>query len=84
MGDIIIDLPVEGHDPFDRTHGEIRPPQQTPDPEPTCIRMPLLEVIDLHHQREPDLAGGCLGGAALVLQARKMLGLTSIGSSTAV
>src|SRR5262245_15293779 len=37
--------------------------------------MLLLEVIDLQHQGQPDLAGGRLGSAALILQARKMLGL---------
>ena len=73
LGDIIIDLPVEGHDPFDRAHGEIRPPQQTPEPEPTCIWMPLLEVLDLQHEGQPDFPGGSFGGEALVHQPREVL-----------
>src|SRR4029453_7712591 len=75
MGDIIIDLPVEGHDPFDRAHGELWPPQQTPNPEPPSIWMPLLEVIDLQHERQPDFAGRSLGGEALVHQPREVLRL---------
>src|ERR687885_2448498 len=78
MGDIIIDLPVEGHDPFDRAHGEIRPPQQTPDPESSRIRMPLLEVIDLQHEWQPDFAGGSLGGEALVHETREVLRLKTV------
>src|SRR3989442_3747797 len=73
MGDVIIDLPVEGHDPFDRAHREIGPPQQTPDPEPTRIRMPFLEVIDLQHEWQPDFPGGSFGGEALVHQPREVL-----------
>jgi hypothetical protein len=73
MGDIVIDLPVEGHKPFDRAHGEIGPPQQTPDPEPTCIRMPLLAVIDFQHEGQPDFPGGSFGGEALGHQPREVL-----------
>lgn len=78
MGDIIIDLPVEGHNPFDRAHGEIGPSQQTPDPESPRIRMPLLEVIDLQHERQPDFASGSLGGEALVHQTREVLCLKTV------
>src|SRR5919109_322472 len=78
MGDIIIDLPIEGHDPFERAHRPIGPPQQAPDPEPSRIGMPLLEVIDLQHEWQPDFAGGSLGGEALVHETREVLRLKAV------
>jgi hypothetical protein len=75
MRDIIIELPVEGHDPFDRADGDICPCQQAPDPEPAGIGMTLLEVIHFEHQRQPDLTSWVLGGGALVCQARNVFGL---------
>jgi hypothetical protein len=66
MREIIIELPVEGHDPFDRADGDVCPCQQAPDPEPAGIGMTRLEVIHLQHQRQPDLVGWALGRGALV------------------
>jgi hypothetical protein len=50
MWDIVIELPVERYDPFDRAHGNLGLRQQTPDPKPACIRMALLEVIHVDHE----------------------------------
>ena len=75
MREIIIELPVEGHDPFDRADGDVRPCQQAPDPEPAGIGVSLLEGIHLEHQRQPNLAGWALGCGALVDQARKVFRL---------
>ena len=40
--------------------------------------MPLLEVIDLQHERQPDFAGRSLGGEALVHQPREVLRLKAV------
>jgi hypothetical protein len=66
MGHIVIHQPVEGHDPPDRPHRDIRPGQQAPDPELAGIGMGLLQVIDLDHERQPDLADRGLGRPVLV------------------
>src|SRR4029453_1192493 len=39
MRDIIIDLPIEGHHPPDRAHGDILSGQETPDAELASIGM---------------------------------------------
>jgi|SRR6266508_1128575 len=75
MGDIVIDLPVHGHDPFHRAHREIRFAPQTPNPEAARIGMTLLQVINLNHHREPRLAyRGCRRGA-LVLETGQVVAL---------
>jgi hypothetical protein len=78
MGDVVIHESVQGHDAPDRAHRHIRPGQQAPDPELPGIRMGLLEVIDLYHERQPDLAGRGLGRPALVDQAGAGLGLKPV------
>ena len=75
MRNIVIELPAEGHDPFDRADGYLRPRQQTPDPEPARIGVTLLEVIHREHQRQPNLTGWGLGPAALVHQTRTVFSL---------
>ena len=57
VGDIVIDQPIERHDPANGPLRDLRLPQEAPDPELAGIGMRLLEVIDLHHERQPDLAG---------------------------
>jgi insertion element IS1 protein InsB len=73
MGDILIDLPVEGHDAPHGAHGNLRVAEETPDAELPRIRMALLEVLDLQHEGQPDFPGGSLGGKALVHQPREVL-----------
>ena len=51
MGDVVIHQPVQGHHAPDGPHGDVCPRQQAPDPKLPRVRMGLLEVIDLHHQR---------------------------------
>src|SRR5262249_26954412 len=72
MRDVIIDLPIEGHHPPDGAHGDILSGQETPDAELASVRMGLLEVIDLDHDWEPDLAWG-LGAGLAAQQPRKVL-----------
>src|SRR5262249_20605554 len=60
---------VEGHDAFDRAHGEIRFAAQTPDPKAPGIGMALLQMIDLQHHGEPHLARRGMRGGALVREA---------------
>ena len=74
MGDIIVHLLVERHDPAHRAYRDIVAVQQTPDPETSGIGMALLEVIHLDHQREPDFPGCGVGGATLVLDPGKVFG----------
>src|SRR5262245_66204961 len=73
MWDIVIDCFVEGHDPRHGPHRNLGVSQKTPEPELARIGMAFLEVIDLAHQGQPDLAGRGLGCTALVEQARNML-----------
>jgi hypothetical protein len=40
--------------------------------------MALLQVIDLEHERQPDLASGSLRGTAFIGQARYVLGLKAM------
>jgi hypothetical protein len=75
MRDVVIHQLVQCHDPPDRPFREVRPSQQAPDAEPAGIRMRLLQVIDLHHEREPALASWSFRGPALVHQPGKVLGL---------
>lgn len=77
-GDILIDLPVEGHDAAHRTHRNIRSRSQTPEAKLPSIRMPLLQVVDVDHQREPDLARWHLRRAAFVLEPGKMFGSKAV------
>jgi hypothetical protein len=56
MGDVVIHQAVQGHDPPDRPHRDVRLRQEAPDPKLSRVRMGLLQVIDLHHQGQPDLA----------------------------
>src|SRR5262249_4054703 len=58
MRDIIIDLPIEGHHPPDRAHGDLLSGQETPDAELASIGMGFLEVIHLDHNWEPHLPWG--------------------------
>ena len=58
MWNIIIDLPIEGHHPPARAHGDILLGQETPDAELPRIGMGFLKVIDLDHNREPHLPRG--------------------------
>ena len=48
---------------------------QTPDPKAPGIGMALLQMINLHHHREPDLACRGLRRAALVLEAGRIVAL---------
>ena len=73
MRDIIIDLPIEGHHPPDRAHGDILSGQETPDAELPSIWMGFLEVIHLDHNREPHLPRG-LRARLVAQEARKVLG----------
>src|SRR5438128_6827680 len=73
MGDILRDLPVEGHDAPHGAHGNLRVAEQTPDATLPRIRMALLEVRDFQHEWQPDFPGGSLGGEALVHQPREVL-----------
>jgi hypothetical protein len=75
MRDIVIDLPVERHDPLHRAHRNLGARQETPDPEPAGIGMALWEVIHVHHEREPDFARRGLRCATLVHEARKVFRL---------
>ena len=50
MGDIIIDLPVEGQDAPHGAHRNLRVAEETLDTKLPRIRMALLEVIDLQHE----------------------------------
>ncbi len=58
MGASIIALLVEGYNPADRAHGEVRVCQQAPQAELPGIGMAFLEVRDLDHDGKPPLAGG--------------------------
>ena len=58
MRNSIIALPIEGHHPPDCAHGDILAGQETPEAELASVRMGLLEVLDLDHDREPDLPRG--------------------------
>jgi hypothetical protein len=75
MGNVIIDQSVQGHDSPDRADRDVRLRQQAPDPKLPSIRMDLLQVIHLHHKRQPDLAGWRVGRAALVHEPGEVLGL---------
>jgi hypothetical protein len=75
MGDIIIDLLVERHDPSHHTHRNIVAGQQTPEPEAARIGMAFLQVIPLDHQREPDFPGRGVWRATLVVEPGKVFGL---------
>src|SRR5215510_16187774 len=70
---IRIDLAVEGHDAFDRAHGQIRLAAQTPDPKAPGIRMALLQMIDLQHYGEPHLARWGMRRGALVREASRIV-----------
>src|SRR5262249_20022026 len=62
VGDVGIDASVERHDPLHRAHREIGFAPQTPDAKAAGIGMAFLQVIDCHHQWQPDRAhgrGGC-------------------------
>src|SRR5215471_7687741 len=73
--DIRIDLTVEGYDPLDRPHGEIRLASQTPDAKAAGIGMALLEMINVQHHREPHLARRGLGCGVLVSEAGGIVAL---------
>jgi hypothetical protein len=72
---VVIHELIERHDAADRALRDVRPGQQAPDPELPGIRVSLLQVIDLHHERQPDLADRGVGCSTLVHQAGKGLGL---------
>src|SRR5262245_26510367 len=74
MGDIIVHLLVEGHDPSHRADGNRVAVQQTPDPEAARIGMALLEVIDLDHQRKPDFPRRGVWHTTLVCEPGKVFG----------
>ena len=76
MWDIIIDLPIEGHDPPDRAYGDILAGQQTPDTELPGIGMGFLEMIHVDHEREPDLPRGLRTGLE-AHEPGKVLGCTA-------
>lgn len=75
MGDIMIELLIEGHHAAHRPLGNLWPCQQTPNPEPARIRMALLEVIDLDHQGQPGLPGRRMRRPAFVRETRQLFGL---------
>jgi hypothetical protein len=52
-GDVIIDVPIEGHHPSHRPHGNRVIGQQAPDAERASIWMGFLEMINRHHKGEP-------------------------------
>jgi len=70
---IRIDLAIEGHDAFDRAHGQIRCAAQTPDPKAPGIGMALLQMIDLQHHGEPHLARWGMRRGALVREAGRII-----------
>ena len=72
MGNIVIHLLVKRHHPAHRADGNGVVGQQAPDAKLAGIRMPLLQVIHLDHQGQPDLARWGFGGAAFVLKARQV------------
>jgi len=76
--DIVIDLPVHGHDPFHCAHREIRFASQAPNPEAARIGMPLLQVINLQHHREPRLARRDFRRRALVLETGQVVTLEAV------
>jgi hypothetical protein len=76
--DIVINQSVERHNAADRAHRDIGLRQQAPDPELTGVWMRLLQVVHLHHAREPDLAGRLLGAPFFVQQSHKVLGLKAL------
>jgi hypothetical protein len=71
----IIDPPIQGHDAPHGAHGNFRVTQQTPDVKLAGIRMALLQMIDVKHERQPDLPGRRLRGPAVVDQPGKVFGL---------
>ena len=73
--DVIIHKLIEGYDVAHRTHRDIRRRQQTPDPKLPRIGMGFLEAIDLHHPRQPDIAGRLLRPPFAVHEPGKVLGL---------
>ena len=77
MRDIIIDLPIEGHHPPDRAHGDILSGQETPEAELSSIGMGFLEVIHLDQNREPHLPRG-LRARLVAQEASKVLGFKAV------
>jgi hypothetical protein len=71
----MIDELIERHDAADRALRAIGPRQQAPDAEAAGIGMRLLQVIDLDHQRQPDLACRRVGPSALAHKPGEVLGL---------
>jgi hypothetical protein len=74
MGDGIIDLLVDGHNPTDRAHGEVRTREQAPETELPGVGMTFLQVIHLDHDGKPPLPRG-LGAPFVVHEPGKVLGL---------
>jgi hypothetical protein len=75
MRDVIIHELIEGHDAAHRARREIRLREQAPDPKLPGVGMRFLEVIDLHHARQPDFAGRLLGAPFAVHEPGKVFGL---------
>src|SRR5262249_15595492 len=73
--DIRIDLAVERHNPFHGAHREIRLAAQAPAPKAPGIRMALLEMLHLQHDREPHLARRGVRRRALVREAGRIVAL---------
>jgi hypothetical protein len=75
MRNVVIHELVNGHDPSDRPHRDICLREQAPDAKLAGIRMGFLEVIDLDHPWEPDLAEWGLGSPFFVYESRPVLRL---------
>src|SRR5439155_23719663 len=73
--DVGIDLPVERHDPLHGAHREVGFAAQTPTPKAARIGMPLLQMINLQHHREPRLARRGFRRGALVLETGQVVAL---------
>jgi hypothetical protein len=64
----MIDELIQRHDAADGALRDVGPRQQAPEAEPAGIRMRLLQVVHLHHQRQPHLACRRMGRRALIYQ----------------
>ena len=73
MRDVIINLPIDRHNPTDGAHGEVRTREQAPDAELPSIGMAFLQVIHLNHDGKPPLPRG-LGPPFVIHEPRKMFG----------